>query len=124
MASESGKLIGDLRSERLPSQVYNSRIARFGAYEVDLTAGQLRKSGVRIKLQDRPFQILSVLLERPGEIVTREELEKRPSPSSARLFPMRRTIPVLSRHFRAAAIALSLPSPSAEMGLPSNKRGP
>lgn len=77
MASESGKLIGDLRSERLPSQVYNSRIARFGAYEVDLTAGQLRKSGVRIKLQDRPFQILSVLLERPGEIVTREELEKR-----------------------------------------------
>ena len=77
MASESGKLVGDIRSERLPTQVDNSRIARFGVYEVDLAAGQLRKSGVRIKLQDRPFQILSVLLERPGEVVTREELEKR-----------------------------------------------
>lgn len=77
MASESGKLMGDFRSERLPPLVHNSRIARFGAYEVDLAAGQLRKSGVRIKLQDRPFQILAVLLERPGEVVTREELEKR-----------------------------------------------
>jgi len=61
----------------LPPQVQSSRIARFGAYEADLTVGELRKAGLRIKLQDRPFQILSVLLERPGEVIAREELQKR-----------------------------------------------
>jgi Tol biopolymer transport system component/DNA-binding winged helix-turn-helix (wHTH) protein len=50
---------------------------RFGLFELDLVARELRKSGVRIKLQDQPFQILAILLERPGEIVTREELQKR-----------------------------------------------
>lgn len=49
----------------------------FGLFEVDSPAGELRKSGIRIKLQDQPFQILLILLERPGEIVTREELQKR-----------------------------------------------
>src|SRR5947207_3015159 len=55
----------------------NSSIVRFGLYEVDLQARELRKSGIRIKLQDQPFQILASLLERPGEIVTREDLQKR-----------------------------------------------
>jgi DNA-binding winged helix-turn-helix (wHTH) protein len=50
---------------------------RFGLFELDLVARELRKSGIRIKLQDQPFQILAILLERPGEIVTREELQKR-----------------------------------------------
>lgn len=54
----------------------NPKIFRFGLYEVDLAAMQLRKSGIKIKLQDQPFQILTMLLERPGEIVTREELQK------------------------------------------------
>src|SRR3989441_6754776 len=49
----------------------------FGVFEVDLRAGELRKQGVRIKLQDQPFQILQVLLERSGEVVTREELRER-----------------------------------------------
>jgi TolB-like protein/cytochrome c-type biogenesis protein CcmH/NrfG len=49
-------------------------ILRFGTFEVDLRAGELRKQGVRIKLQDQPFQVLTVLLQRPGEVVTREEL--------------------------------------------------
>ena len=49
-------------------------ILRFGTYEVDLRAGELRKQGKRIKLQEQPFQVLSVLLQRPGEVVTREEL--------------------------------------------------
>jgi Tol biopolymer transport system component/DNA-binding winged helix-turn-helix (wHTH) protein len=53
------------------------RIVRFGVFELDLDGGVLRKSGVRIKLQDQPFQILSILLERPGEIVSREELRTR-----------------------------------------------
>jgi Tol biopolymer transport system component/DNA-binding winged helix-turn-helix (wHTH) protein len=53
------------------------KIFRFGLYEVDLAAMHLRKAGVKIKLQEQPFQILTLLLERPGEIVTREELQKR-----------------------------------------------
>src|SRR5205807_5263167 len=50
---------------------------RFGVFEVDLRAAELRKRGVRIKLQEQPFQILSLLLEHPGEIVTREELRQK-----------------------------------------------
>src|SRR6059058_74491 len=50
---------------------------RFGVFEVDLRVGELRKRGVKIKLQDQPFQILQILLERSGEVVTREELRTR-----------------------------------------------
>lgn len=52
-------------------------VVRFGAYEADLLSGELRKSGIRLKLQDRPFQILAILLEHPGIVVTREQLQKR-----------------------------------------------
>ncbi len=55
----------------------NPKQLRFGLYELDLESRELRKSGIRIKLQDQPFLILSMLLERPGEIVTREELQNR-----------------------------------------------
>jgi Tol biopolymer transport system component/DNA-binding winged helix-turn-helix (wHTH) protein len=54
-----------------------TRVVQFGLFELDLDARELRKSGVRLKLQEQPFQILAMLLERPGEIVTREELQKR-----------------------------------------------
>ena len=47
---------------------------RFGVFEVDSTTGELRRNGVRIKLHSQPFQILSLLLERPGEMLTREEI--------------------------------------------------
>ena len=47
---------------------------RFGPYEADLRAGELRKQGQKIKIQDQPFQVLAMLLERPGQIVTREEI--------------------------------------------------
>ena len=50
---------------------------RFGVYEVDLDEGEVRKSGVRIKVQQQPFKVLQVLLERPGELVTREQLHSR-----------------------------------------------
>ena len=53
------------------------RAVRFGLFEVDFVARELRKSGIRIKIQDQPFQILALLLERPGQIVTREEIQKR-----------------------------------------------
>jgi TolB-like protein/DNA-binding winged helix-turn-helix (wHTH) protein/Tfp pilus assembly protein PilF len=55
---------------------HSPRMVRFGVYEVDLRAGELRKSGVKIKLQEQPFQILALLLGRPGEVVTREEIQK------------------------------------------------
>src|SRR5712692_3598410 len=50
---------------------------RFGAFEVDLAAGELRKHGIKIKLQEQPFQILAMLLEHAGEVVTREDLRER-----------------------------------------------
>ena len=53
------------------------RVFRFGVFEVDPRQSELRKSGLRIKLQDQPFQVLVMLLERPGETVTREELQHR-----------------------------------------------
>jgi len=50
---------------------------RFGVFEVDLRAGELRKHGVRLRVQEQPFQVLAMLLERPGQTVTREELRNR-----------------------------------------------
>ena len=50
---------------------------RFGGFEIDLRAGELRNRGGRISLQERPFQILLALVEHPGEVVTREELQQK-----------------------------------------------
>jgi TolB-like protein/DNA-binding winged helix-turn-helix (wHTH) protein/Tfp pilus assembly protein PilF len=55
----------------------SSRALRFAAFEVDPRAGELRKHGLKIKLQDQPFQILAMLLDRPGDVVTREELHRK-----------------------------------------------
>jgi Tol biopolymer transport system component/DNA-binding winged helix-turn-helix (wHTH) protein len=55
----------------------NPRVLRFGLFELDLDARELRKSGIRIKVQEQPLQILAMLLERPGSIVTRDELKKK-----------------------------------------------
>jgi len=62
------------------ASIGRSRV-RFAVFELDLESGELRKYGVKIKLQQKPFQILTLLLERPGEIVTREELQRRLLPS-------------------------------------------
>ncbi len=51
-----------------------SGILRFGTFEVDVRAGELRKQGVRVKLQEQPFHVLTVLLQHAGEVMTREEL--------------------------------------------------
>jgi cholera toxin transcriptional activator len=53
------------------------RIARFGTFELDLAAGELRKSGAKLRLQEQPFQVLALLLDRAGEVVTREELREK-----------------------------------------------
>src|SRR5216684_4050415 len=58
-----------------------SPILRFGVFEMDVRAGELRKQGVRIKLQEQPFHVLTVLLQRPGEVVTREELRSQNWPA-------------------------------------------
>jgi len=50
---------------------------RFGVFELDLRAAELRRNGIRVKLQEQPFQILAELVERPGQVVTREELRNR-----------------------------------------------
>ena len=52
-------------------------LVRFGAFQLDLRTGELRKAGVRINLPDQPFQVLKTLLDRPGDLVTREELRQR-----------------------------------------------
>ena len=52
-------------------------LVRFAAFELDLRTGELRKSGIRIHLPDQPFQVLRTLLDRPGDLVTREELRQR-----------------------------------------------
>jgi len=61
----------------MPLEKQSPAILRFGVFEVDVRAGELRKQGVRIKLQEQPFQILCTLLEHRGELVTREELRNR-----------------------------------------------
>src|SRR5215470_6185101 len=58
-------------------QVGTSQVIRFATFEVDLRAQELRKSGVRLKLTGQAFQVLAILLEHPGSVVTREELQKR-----------------------------------------------
>src|ERR1700730_3269291 len=59
-----------------PGKTQNAR-TRFGVFEVDTRSGELRKNGVKVNLQEQPFQILQALLENPGELVTRDELRKR-----------------------------------------------
>jgi DNA-binding winged helix-turn-helix (wHTH) protein len=55
----------------------SANVVKFDVFEVDLRAGELYKAGRKIKLQDQPFHVLAMLLERPGEVVTRDELQKR-----------------------------------------------
>jgi DNA-binding winged helix-turn-helix (wHTH) protein/Tol biopolymer transport system component len=68
-------------TQELPDSVTqqsgNKGLVQFGVFELNMQTGELRKSGVRIRLQGKPFQILQALLEHPGEVVTRDELRKR-----------------------------------------------
>src|SRR5215469_4389317 len=57
------------------------QVIRFGTFELDVRGGELRKRGVKIKLQDQPMRILEMLLASPGLLVTREELRSRLWPS-------------------------------------------
>jgi len=55
----------------------NPRVIRFGPFEADLHTRELRKHGLKLKLQEQPFQVLAMLLAEPGELVTREEIHSR-----------------------------------------------
>ena len=61
----------------MPEDHHLPGCVRFGVFEVDLRGGELRKYGLRIKLQEQPFQVLVMLLEHAGEVVSREELQKK-----------------------------------------------
>jgi DNA-binding winged helix-turn-helix (wHTH) protein len=59
-----------------PRPTATESVLRFGVFELDLAARELRKSGLRLRLQDQPFQVLAVLVEKKGAMVTREELRQ------------------------------------------------
>jgi DNA-binding winged helix-turn-helix (wHTH) protein len=61
----------------MPRPARSANVVRFDVFEVDLRAEELYKAGRKIKLQVQPFHVLAILLERPGEVVTREEMQKR-----------------------------------------------
>ncbi|HEV2494177.1 MAG TPA: winged helix-turn-helix domain-containing protein [Terriglobia bacterium] len=60
----------------MPDDSTPRQVVHFGVFEVDLKAGELRKHGLKIRLQEQPFQVLQMLLERPGEVVLREEIQQ------------------------------------------------
>jgi len=62
--------------------VQPARLIRFATFEADLDSGELRRNGLKLKLSGQPFQVLAILLERPGTVVTREELQQRLWPDS------------------------------------------
>jgi DNA-binding winged helix-turn-helix (wHTH) protein len=65
----------------MPAPQNIRRIARFGSFELDLGAGELRRNGSKLKLQEQPFQVLATLVERASEVVTRDELQQKLWPS-------------------------------------------
>lgn len=67
----------EISSEQASVSKNGARIIRFGEFTVDLHVGEVRRSGARLKLQEQPFKILQILLERPGQLVTRDELRGR-----------------------------------------------
>lgn len=78
--SFGAKVIGGklpARSKSAMEVTGRARRARFAAFEVDLRSGELYKHGIRLKLQDQPFQVLVLLLDHPGDVVTREELRQK-----------------------------------------------
>ena len=71
------RMITMLYSRPSPMNPDLPHLIRFAPFEVDTRSGELRRQGSRVKLQEQPFQVLLLLLERSGEVVTREELSKR-----------------------------------------------
>lgn len=66
-----------IEADRKDDREGSSQQVRFGVFEADLEAGELRKNGLKVQLPDQPFRILTILLERPGQVVSRDELKER-----------------------------------------------
>ena len=77
MSGMSPNLLDFRERESAVSTNSMSRIVRFSTFEVDLQTGELRQRGQKIRLQEQPFQVLAALLERPGGVVSREELRSK-----------------------------------------------
>jgi DNA-binding winged helix-turn-helix (wHTH) protein len=75
----SGSVLNSCQFEvpRVSEAIKNDQFIRFATFEVDLTAGEVRKGGVKLKLSGQPFQVLVILLEQHGKVVTREQLQQR-----------------------------------------------
>src|SRR5215470_9923419 len=67
---------------RMPARASSTDRVQFGVFELDLQSAELRKSGVKVKLQEQPLKVLQVLLENPGQIVSREDLRRRVWPAN------------------------------------------
>src|SRR5438132_11819413 len=65
-----------INGDRMSDRAFSAGVVRVDIFQVDLRAGELRKEGRRIKLQEQPFRVLSLLLNRPGELVTRDEVRQ------------------------------------------------
>src|SRR5436305_14932239 len=74
---ESAKVPADEQELPMADVADTPQVDRFGVFEVDLRAGELRQKGVRLRLQEQPLQVLAVLLEQLGQLVTREQLKQR-----------------------------------------------
>ena len=61
----------------MPLQSNLPHVLRFGVFQIDVRAAELRKNGVKLKLQEQPFRVLCLLLEHPGEVISRDELRNR-----------------------------------------------
>src|SRR5215467_6929743 len=85
----------------MPNQVGTSQVIRFATFEVDLQAQELRKAGLQLKLSGQPFQVLAILLEQPGTVVTREELQKRVCWRACKSHPIIRNRPPSIRALRS-----------------------
>src|SRR5262252_7593029 len=62
--------------EQTPRSSLNSQVLRFADFRVDLHEGELHRNGSRVRLQDQPFQVLALLTQRAGDVVTREDLRQ------------------------------------------------
>src|SRR6266852_2462209 len=80
LASRTAMLYSRATQTPMAIAIPSGRV-RFAAFEVDLRSGELHKQGIKIKLHDQPFQVLTMLLEHPGELVTREQLHQKLWPS-------------------------------------------
>ena len=68
-------------TEQKSNEAKSNGVVKFGIYEIDSRLAELRRNGVKVKLQEQPFQVLALLLEKPGEVVSRDDLQKRLWPS-------------------------------------------